>query len=825
MPIKPRHKRRTFWIITTLIAIFVIGLLVFPSFINLNNMRGRIESAILAQTGVTAHIDGDITFGVLGRTTIIAHDVRLPHGSAKKLAVKIPFIGLFNPNSLKLNGEISAYGADITLTSLSTLNLKYDLAVQNSVVRFMDKDYHIIDGIFKSGTFNGIVRTGQHKYDIRFNDKEFTIKNKNVDLNIHGELYPSGAASGTLEISTNKINSWFEFDEPKLTRRINLSTEFWWDGGYGFRFFDMTANNVHGNIDLDANGWKTINLSSDDTDFDFSFLARPTKVLKNTRMNIDFSGNLKFENRDLDHVKIDVVGTEQYVQVNKIVADETTFTGGTIDKNGAHEIMIKSTLDGTPIQCLFSGTPNKWECQKFRYGLLSGTIKSDKKSITATIASNSNITPAELSDYVSRLGDKNLNIKFKFANMGGRLISDKNGTRTEYDYVYGQNLRWLNPHIKLLPEFMMKDVGNIIWTNKTISFIPNSNEWSLTLQDNFFYLTGNSIKKWFPKIDLRAINDFAYVASGFYNDKGDISDLTVKIAGHVFTGAANADSVTLHTDNLTLDTFLNQNFFDNYEEMEFLANAPILIPFDFNRNIYLSADTLTYDHDTYRNFVYALKSGTQTFSITDNSRGNLLATIIREHSEYDIFLQLNRFIITGKLLTKNFPLNISDTTITAEMQLHTSGHIAQDIWYNMAGNMDLTFDGGYLNGIGLDEFYANATNLSRLNVEDYLIRALESGNTKIKNMRIIGKYERGNFETTTPLTISVRHADIIGALNITDNLMTTRLNISMRATAPDPVNVSVAIAPNGRRNYSMGEITQHFDPPFMREFIKTHDKF
>ncbi|MBR4806649.1 MAG: hypothetical protein IKZ64_02395, partial [Alphaproteobacteria bacterium] len=85
MPIKPRHKRRTFWIITTLIAIFVIGLLVFPSFINLNNMRGRIESAILAQTGVTAHIDGDITFGVLGRTTIIAHDVRLPHGSAKKL--------------------------------------------------------------------------------------------------------------------------------------------------------------------------------------------------------------------------------------------------------------------------------------------------------------------------------------------------------------------------------------------------------------------------------------------------------------------------------------------------------------------------------------------------------------------------------------------------------------------------------------------------------------------------------------------------------------------------------------------------------------------
>ena len=256
-----------------------------------------------------------------------------------------------------------------------------------------------------------------------------------------------------------------------------------------------------------------------------------------------------------------------------------------------------------------------------------------------------------------------------------------------------------------------------------------------------------------------------------------------------------------------------------------MANAPILLPFELDRNIYLTADTLIYNADAYKNFVYALKSGTQTFSITDNSRGNLLATIIRERSEYDIFMQLNRFVINGELLRRNFPLNIADTSITAEMQLHTSGHIAHDIWYNMTGDMDLTFDGGYLNGIGLDEFYTNAINLSRLNVEDYLITALESGTTRIKNMRIIGKYERGNFATTTPLTISVRHADIIGALNITDNLMTAKLDISLRATAPDAVTVSVAVAPNGRRSYSLSEIMRYFDPAFMREFIKTHDRF
>ena len=92
-------------------------------------------------------------------------------------------------------------------------------------------------------------------------------------------------------------------------------------------------------------------------------------------------------------------------------------------------------------------------------------------------------------------------------------------------------------------------------------------------------------------------------------------------------------------------------------------------------------------------------------------------------------------------------------------------------------------------------------------------------------MRVIGKYTQGNFATTKPLTISVRHADIVGALNITDNAMTAKLNIAMRATAPDAVTASVTIAPNGQRKYSLTEIMRSFDPAFMREFIKTHDKF
>ena len=71
----------------------------------------------------------------------------------------------------------------------------------------------------------------------------------------------------------------------------------------------------------------------------------------------------------------------------------------------------------------------------------------------------------------------------------------------------------------------------------------------------------------------------------------------------------------------------------------------------------------------------------------------------------------------------------------------------------------------------------------------------------------------------------MRHADAVGKMNITNGAMTTELNITMRGTAPDPVTVSVGIAPNGRRGYSMGEMIRYFDPAYMREFIKTHEKF
>jgi len=824
MALRPKHKRKIFWGILGIFCLIIATLLTLPTFITLNSLRPRLETAIESQTGETVKINGDINFGILGRTTIIANNVVFKNGTAKKITITIPFSGLFDLEHTTLSGDISLYGAKINISSLVGNETNYNIIIKDSVIGFMGKDYNIINGVFTDGTFSGTIRTDQHKYDIKFRGREFLIRNQNVKLTINGELFENGGASGVLNIETDKINSWFEFKEPKITETVKLSTNFWWDGQYAFRFYDLTTNNIHGNIELSPDGTKIINLFAQDTSFDFSFLARPTNLIKNTKIDLDFSGNLIFENQEFNHVKIDATGGEKTILINEVIADNISFTGGSLDSNGAHNIMIRDK--NRDLTCLFSGTPETWKCERFTFKNFIGTIKKTKKNgIYVEVTSDKEVDMDEIQEYIEKNNVKNATIRFKFPNIGGTYIITPKKTAAEYSYVYGKTLSWLNPNMKFLPEFMRNETGNMVWKKDTVTFIPKSKTWSLTIHDNFFFLTGDSIRKWFPKTDWRSMNDFDYTLSGYYNDRGDISNLTLKMADHVFTGSASINTMTLKTDNFILDKFLNQDYLDHQEEMEFLTNAPILSLFDLDMDIYLTADTLLVNGDIYKNFTYALKSAVQNFSITDNSRGNLLATIVKERGNYDIFIQLNRFVINGKLLQHDFPLNVMDTTITAEIDLQTNGHIAHDIWHNLSGDIDITFDGGYITGLGIDEFYATANDLTRLNAEDRLANALSDGITKIKTMRIIGKYQDGDFKTTKPLQLDVRHANIVGVTALENNTMTTKLEILLRGTSTDPSPITLTIAPNGRRNYSLSDILRYIDPAYMRGFIKTHNKF
>lgn len=825
MALKPRHKRRIIWTIISIIGALVLSIIIIPPMVTLNTFKPIIESAINTQMNVPAKLNGDIHFSLIGGTTIVAHDVNVPTATIGSVMLSIPFHDLFDMQNAQLKKAVSIYNANIDINNLSPASFNHDIKIYNSKINFRGHEFKIIRAEFKDNKFYGTVRTKNHKYEIEFQGDTFKIKNKNNNLEIIGQIYSDASIRGQIAIETSHINEWFDFSEPKIPYPVALTMNYEWGGGNSYKFTNIDSDYFSGNIEILENGDKNVQLASNDIDFDFSFFLKPQKITNKTNLNLDFYGAIKFNNRTFNHVKINANISQDSIQINNIIADDIAITGGTINANGAKNIMITMPYMNKNVMCLFSGTPEKWQCSKFTYGDLSGTISVNHDQYDIIVQSNAPVpSDHDLINLASKLGTGGT-IEFKFSDIGGTLtISGTKITNTSYNFATNKTLQWLKINLPMLPESMKTTTGNFGKKNGMLTFTPNDGTWQLSTYDNYFYLSGNNFKSWFPDLDLQSINDFNYVFSGFFNND-NISNLNIKIGDQDFFGSLSGTTLTLHTHKLSLDTLLNQEYFDNFSENEFLSNAPLLIPFELPINISLSSDKLVYKNNEYKNFIYALKRNSQTFSISDSDRGNLLATIERDHTTYDIFVQLNRFSINGSLLSARMPLNIRDTTITGQLIFNTSGQIAHDILYNMNGNIDITFNNGYIIGMSFDNFYASAPTITILNAEYALADALTSGETRLKTMRLIGEYNNGNFITTAPIELSMRHTDAIGGLAITDGFMTAEFNLTLRGTAPKPATIELSILPNGNRSYSLSEIMKNLDTSYMRAFIKTHDKF
>ena len=825
MALKPRYKRRIAWTLVGVVVAAFIALIFVPPAITLNYMKPELTAAVYNRTGISAQFNGDVNFSMLGRTTIVARDIVVPFGTVHSAMFSVPWLSVFDPKDAKLSGPISLYGAHFEINNLNAINFQTKITLYNSVIRFHSHDYDIIRGELENGRFTGTVRTNQHKYDVTYANDEFVIRNQNNKLEIVGQLYADGSARGQMSIITDNVNRWFEFQEPKINETVDLTMNFEWDGGIGFNFTDITANNMSGNIRLYPDGRRDIDLKANDMDFDFSFLTEPNNVLRGTNLKLDFYGNIKFLDRTFNHVKINAIGTNDKLQIGTIIADDIALTGGTIDADGAHNIMVTMPMHNKNTLCLFSGTPTAWECSEYSHGNMSGSLSVDNDVFDIIVSA-----PIKMPDITTvrknalRFGKRGV-VKFVFNDAAGTLTIDGNNKiRPEFRFAKNKDLGWLGAKLPFLPESMANAIGDFEWESGAVVFHPHDKTWQMAIQNDYFYIYGNNFKAWFPDIDLQSMRDNIYTVSGEYKN-GIVSDLTINIANHVFTGSAIDDAITLRTDILNLDSFLSQDYMDRFEEKSFLTKHPIMLPFDININLSLSADKLIFNGDEYNNFIYSLKPNVQIFSISDDDRGNILATIERDGHNYDISLQLNRFATNGKILNELMPLNVGDAYITGDIAMKTTGMIAHDLEYNLNGTMDLTFERGYIFGLGIDDFFATADKITILNAEYALADALNDGQTRLKSLHIIGKYDRGNFETTEPFTLSVPHADATGTLQISDGKMSAQLYLVLRGTAPEPAPIDMEILQNGERNYSLSEIMQNFDPAFMREFVRTHDRF
>ena len=824
MALKPRYKRRIFWTIITIIGLLIMAIALIPPMITLNNLKPKIEQTIAEQTGVNATINGDINFSLLGRATIVAHNVSVAHGTIGAMMFSVPLMDMFDLENAKLSGDVTVYDGNFSISNLMPQGFNIPVEIHNTNVNFKNREFEIIDATLNNGRLIGVVRTTNHKYDIDFQGEEFYIRNQNDKLEISGQLFADGSVRGRISMETNNINRWFGFSEPRIDKTVKLTMLFDWDGGRGWAFKNIEMDKISGNITIQPNGDKDVELRGHDITYDLTFLTKPSRIFYRTKFDLDFTGNLKFGQKTFKHLTVRATGTRDALQLDSIIADDIAITGGTIDAFGAHDLMITMPYKGTPAACMFSGTPDTWQCNRFSYGDYTGIFRRNPTQYDLVMRSESKMpNRAELLSDLKTFAPRG-RIDFEFSDISGVYEINGDTVTPTYRFARGRTLQWLDPNIQNIPEFMKSAIGNFTWDGNTMRFVPDSHRWELTLTTNWFYISGKNAKDWFPGIDMQAFKNLEYTVSGKYN--GDtVSNMEIKIADHVFDGRISGKNITLHTDVLNLDSFISQSYLDNYEELSFLTTSPITIPFILPVNISLSADVIIYNGNAYMNFVYSSKPSTQTFSITDRNRGNLLATLSRDGNRYKIFAQLNKFLINGTLLGRQMPLNVRDTTITAEINMRTFGNIAHDLEYNMHGDMDLTFTGGYLIGLGMDDLFASANQINTFNAEYALSYALDGGESAIKTMRVIGKYNNGDFVTTKPIDLRLRHTDAIGNLEISNGAMSASFDITLRGTSPTPQPIYLTINPDGSRDYSLSDIMMNFDATYMRDFVRTHNKF
>ena len=824
MNIKPRHKRRLFWSIVAMIGLVIIGLICIPPLITLNKMRPVLESKLYEQTGIAVKIHGNINFSLLGSTTIVAHNIEIPNGKIESISFSVPLKSIFDLKQATLNKQINVNNGNIKITDLFPYDISKQINIYNTNIDFMNHDYKIVRGTLSGNKFNAQVRTGQHKYEITYDNGEFVVLNSNDNLHIRGTLFPDGGAAGEMSIAPLDINKWFEFENPRIDEPVRLSMEFNWDGKYGFDFTNLVANNYTGSIKLAPDGFRSLQFESNTANIDISFIAYDRGMITKTNMDFDLRGKIKFRNNVFSRFKIIATGMNNQLELKKVIADNVELTGGTYDKHGLHNTKLQINNLEQDFSCNFSGTPKKWECKTFKYGAITGSITQDN-GVFNIVANSSEKMPSQktIRKLLTHIGDTGT-IDFTFADMSGTMVVTKKQMIIKYRYAANTDLRTVDLDLNFLPEFMLNARGVYTFKDNKKKFVPQNQQWMLDIENNNFTLTGINFKHWFPNMDLRFLSDLPYAVSGTFSDK-NIGDLHIIIAGQILSGNLTKSGLTLKTRILNLDKLVNEEFKTRFEEQKFLTNHPLATLFDIPIKLSISADTLILDDNEYKNFVYSLKPDTQVFSITDNDRGNLLAIIEKKKFDYDISIQLNKFKTEGEFLKFSSPINVADSTITAEINLKTSGQTANDLIYNLHGPVDITFTGGTFIGFGFDRFYGLADKIDLMNVEYVLSSALESGESRLKKLKLQGIYNNGNFETTKPFTLALHHIDGVGALFINNKVVTGTFEFIMRGTAPKPSQIELNLNESGKRTYSINDIINRFDIGYMRAFTKTHDKF
>ncbi|MDR1696810.1 MAG: AsmA family protein [Rickettsiales bacterium] len=761
--------------ISILVGIIVVmlfsALVILPPFLTMDSLRPQIESAVSAQTGMNIKINGNVRMSLIGRATITATDIMMSgYGGAKieSASFYIPYKNIFNPGASDFSSTIIVRGADLNVTTLVAPEISARILLRDSFAKFHGVQITDITGAIDNGGFTGTGVWRGHKLSVTSDGQTFVITNPNLDLTAIGQFYTD--------------------DDGKLNADGNLKIDTHNADGLFSGFFDNAKLNI--NFEVIGTDFIIKKISGRNRNFEFSGTPNDLMMIGKIKYALPYVGEQVWNNFKISDGRTVASNDKMSIISNPDRSVAINF--------GNYEVSI--TPDGDWTYDDMFGSANFPNIE----------IKSDTV-VTTDIA-------REMLGALKIFGaGDDANITFP-----GGAIEIKGGAVTAIQY---KNIQSKLSQTNVDPR-IIKIFGDDIGTVKSISFQDSklqelefiSDNYELRIVNHEFIIKTDLIKLLPGDAPIFLAAEIPATITGtLHRDYIDI-----KLLG--MTGRIIGNTLDIKTPLFDMDKFINAEFFDDYENEKFLSAPPIAFPFDLGFEISVNADTVKIFGETYSGFLYSANGASQKMSISDDARGNLMLFITRRGDEYLITAQAGKFIWPEKILPDAAAINLSDTVMTLNAELETFGLIAADFDDNLAGDIEITFHGGTLHDFGTDDFFARAGNLDRMNAEMAIARALDFGTTKLKTLTLSGIYadkifDIGNFDMST------RHTEMSGRAKIANGRISINADVLLRGTSPAPKPIRFELLENGTRRYSLEQIMSDLDPDYMREFVKTHDRF
>ena len=176
MHIKSINIPKFIWITALVLAMAFLAIAIVPPMINLNSLKDKIETTIFKETGIKPEIRGNVNFSLLGSATIIAHNILVPNGVISSIEFNVPWFSIFNLDNAEINNKIKIKGASLIASKITPFDTNADIMIDDSKLRFLGKEYNIVSAKLSKQNVDAIVKTNQHKYQIKSVNNKFEIK-------------------------------------------------------------------------------------------------------------------------------------------------------------------------------------------------------------------------------------------------------------------------------------------------------------------------------------------------------------------------------------------------------------------------------------------------------------------------------------------------------------------------------------------------------------------------------------------------------------------------------------------------------------------------